>query len=254
MRRIGLVGGLISVALVYASCSNDTRPASTTGGQGGGAGVGNRAGAAGAPIIAGDGGETGGTTAGEAGRGGSGEAGHEQGLAGTDGADAGAAGVGGAGGNAAECADAQNGAHCDNSEGVACVLESEVCLCDVTDNRGGYDVFTWVCVPRGCPETLPGPRGCMTTTLEVSQIQCHYGDRSCTCETELGMLSEWRCPMVCPSARPAEHDPCVPSGIFTSDDDTCTYDTGSCVCRLVDPLKNDAAAWTCTDGSGGAPN
>jgi len=95
----------------------------------------------------------------------------------------------------------------------------------------------------------------MTTTPEVSQIQCQYGDRACTCETELGLMSEWRCPMVCPSARPAEHDPCVPSGIFTSDDDTCTYDTGSCVCQFVNPSRNDAAEWTCTDnGSGGAPN
>jgi len=99
-----------------------------------------------------------------------------------------------------------------------------------------------------------GPQTCTTTTRHLTQTKCEYGERVCTCDAQLGSTSLWKCPMVCPSVRPPNHEPCAPSG-FTLDDDTCTYDSGTCQCKYLTPQWNFDAERMCADNeAGGASN
>jgi hypothetical protein len=209
-------------------------------------------GAAGEPLIS-----TGGASRGEggsqlglAGVGGAAEAG---GVSGGVGEELGGAGWGG---NGPECAGARDRDSCDDWDSGPCVFDTEVCLCDVSAFFHGLDVFSWRCYPRSCPPLPPGPRLCTTATREVTQIKCEYGDRVCTCDASLGETSSWKCPMVCPSVRPAEHAVCTTSDLGpNSPADRCTYDSGTCQCQYISPASNYDAEWRCTDnGSGGASN
>jgi hypothetical protein len=164
------------------------------------------------------------------------------------------------GGKPSACASVRERDYCEQWVADTCVFDSEVCLCELTGYRGTSldndfdDVYTWVCYPRGCPSMLPGPASCTTTKRDGTGLECKYGERACTCSAQLGEKSNWVCPMVCPSVLPADHDACIKSSIDPGGD-TCTYDSGSCDCRFIDPAKNNDAEWTCTDNaSGGAAN
>lgn len=163
--------------------------------------------------------------------------------------------------NGPECADVHNDAiwYCENW-GQACLFDAEVCVCELVGLVVGLpvdvDFFDWRCYSRACPSSLPGPQRCIGTTGSDSPVTCAYGERSCTCDAELGEEGYWECPIVCPTSRPANHEPCVPSSHWTqSPQNTCTYDNSTCYCAFISVRDADGAEWTCTDtGSGGAPN
>ena len=242
VRALKLGSALMALGVMHVSCGGEVGSGSAAGGSGG--------------VAESRGGETsaGAGAAGEAlgglGGGATGEAGSKPGSAGAGGVSgSGDEELGGAGShqNGPACADAQDRAHCDYWSDGPCVFEDEVCLCDVSDFSGGFDVFSWSCFPRGCPATPPGPQRCTGTTPGVTELECEYGDRVCTCDAPLGELGSWSCPMVCPSARPSEHEPCAPSALTpNSPDDRCTYDSGTCQCVYVNPHAF-AAEWRCVD-------
>jgi len=256
-RTLEVGAGLLASALMFASCSGGVHTGPASGGEGGVATSGGGEPSAGAGAA----GEAPTSLGGRA----MGEAGGKHGSVGAGGVveAGGAAGhndesLGGAGdaGSGPECAGARDGDSCNGWDDGPCVSDIDVCLCDVSDFRNGFDVFSWRCFPRGCPAMPPGPQQCTTTTRGLTQTKCEYGDRVCTCDAQLGWTSSWKCPMVCPGVRPPNHQPCAPSALTpNSPDDKCTYDSGTCQCQYLTPQWNYDAEWMCADNeAGGASN
>jgi hypothetical protein len=268
MRLFKWGGGLILFATLHASCSVDEGP--PTGSQGGGSassggkgtnnagrdssgkagragtGVGGSPDQAGAPAYGGSPDQAGAPAYGGSPASDGGSTHDTGGVGGAiDDEQLGFGGLG-EGGSAERCADVRPGDSCGWDD--PCVFQRAVCVCEAyAVDRDGNDYMHWSCIPRGCPAELPGPDRCITTAPGISTLTCDYGARSCECEAWAGEPNRWSCPMVCPTSRPAEHEPCKRNDFGPSDpEDSCTYGSTTCTCTSINDSIVDAE-WRCTN-------